>query len=152
MLASRRHALLFRRCWRLGFVTVCTAHSRRLLDRCVACGEPVTLHHLPKEMETITQCARCQHDLRAIEAPGLEDSPLSQRVVAFQAWLLAALATGWCQLSVPGLVRLAPYLRVLHQLARVLATHPRLSARPVLPPLRSAVLRTVLSRSSPPGD
>jgi len=119
----------FRRCWRLGFMTVCTAHRRRLLDRCAACGEPVTLHCLPSETETITRCARCQHDLRAIEAPGLEDSPLHQRVVAFQAWLLTALSTGWCQLAVPGRVRLAPYLRVLHQLACVLATHPRADYR-----------------------
>src|SRR5262249_31367609 len=46
----------FRRCWRLGFVTVCTTHRRRLLDRCAACGEPVHLHRLPGETETLTRC------------------------------------------------------------------------------------------------
>src|SRR2546425_945009 len=74
----------FRRCWRLGFVTVCTDHHRRLLDRCPACREPVNFQCLPGDTDTITRCYQCQLDLGVADAPVLEASPVHQRLVAFQ--------------------------------------------------------------------
>ena len=113
----------FRRCWRLGFVTVCTDHHRRLLDRCPACREPVNFQCLPGDTDTITRCYQCQLDLGVADAPVLEASPVHQRLVAFQTFLLGALTTGWCQLGNHEVVRLPHYLRVLHHLGRLLVTH-----------------------------
>src|SRR5262247_3803390 len=62
----------FRRCWRLGFVTVCTDHSRLLLDRCPACCDPVNFHLLPYDTDTIARCHQCQFDLVFAESPALE--------------------------------------------------------------------------------
>ena len=36
----------FRRCWRLAFVTICSQHHRRLLDRCGNCDAVINFHCL----------------------------------------------------------------------------------------------------------
>jgi len=113
----------FRRYWRLGCVTVCPDHHRRLLDRCPACREPVNFHLLPGDTDTITRCYQCQLDLGVAEAPALDASPGHQRLVACQTVLLEALTTGWYQLGAHEIVRLSHYLRVLHHLGRLLVTH-----------------------------
>jgi hypothetical protein len=113
----------FRRCWRLGFVTVCTEHHRRLLDRCPACGNPVNLHLLPRDTDTITRCYQCQLDFVVVESPALDPSPGYQRLVTFQTLLLKALTTGWYPLAEDEMVRLPHYLRVVHHLGRLLVTH-----------------------------
>lgn len=113
----------FRRCWRLGFVTMCRDHGHRLLDRCPACREPVNFHCLEGDAEAITCCYRCRFDLRWGEAPILDASTMHQRVVAFQTALLEALVIGWYPLAASGIVRVSRYLRVLHHLARLLTTH-----------------------------
>jgi hypothetical protein len=113
----------FRRCWRLGFVTVCTAHHCRLLDRCPACCAPVNFHLLPGDMDTITRCHQCQLDLGVAEPPALDTSPVHQRLVTFQTVLLHALTTGWYPLTADEFVRLPHYLRVVRHLGRFLVTH-----------------------------
>jgi hypothetical protein len=113
----------FRRCWRLGFVTVCTDHHCRLLDRCPACCAPVNFHLLPGDMDTITRCHQCQLDLGVAESPALDTSPVHQRLVTFQTLLLQALTTGWYPLTDDELVRLPHYLRVVRHLGRFLVTH-----------------------------
>jgi len=113
----------FRRCWRLGFVTVCTDHHRRLLDRCPACCDPVNFHLLPRDTDTITRCYQCQLDLVVAESPALDTSPVHQRLVTFQTLLLQALTTGWYPLADSEIVRLPHYLRVVRHLGRLLLTH-----------------------------
>jgi len=113
----------FRRCWRLGCVTVCTEHRRRLLDRCPACGDPVNFHLLPPDTDTITRCYQCQLDFVVVEAPALDTSPGHQRLVTFQTRLLRALTTGWYPLAEGQMVRLPHYLRVVRHLGGFLVTH-----------------------------
>jgi hypothetical protein len=113
----------FRRCWRLGFVTVCTDHYRRLLDRCPACRDPVNFHLLPRDTDTLTRCAQCQFDFVAAESPTLEPRLAHQRLVTFQTLLLHALATGWYPLAAAESVRLPHFLRVVRHLGRLLVMH-----------------------------
>ena len=113
----------FRRCWRLGFVTVCTEHRRRLLDRCPACGDPVNFHLLPPDTDTITRCDQSQLDFVVVEAPPLDTSPGHQRLITFQTRLLRALTTGWYPLAEGQMVRLPHYLRVVRHLGGLLVTH-----------------------------
>jgi hypothetical protein len=113
----------FRRCWRLGFVTVCRAHQRRLLDRCPACGAPVNFHLLPHDTDTITRCYHCQFDLVVAESPSLDASSADQRLAAFQTSILQAMTTGWYQLAEDAVVRLFQFLRVLRYLVRLLVMH-----------------------------
>jgi hypothetical protein len=113
----------FRRCWHLGFVTVCTEHHRRLLDRCPACSNPVNFHLLPRDTDTITRCYQCQLDFVVVESPTLDTSPGHQRLVTFQTLLLKALTTGWYPLAEDEMVRLPHYLCVVRHLGRLLVTH-----------------------------
>jgi hypothetical protein len=113
----------FRRCWRLGFVTVCTDHHCYLLDRCPACYDPVNFHLLPYDTDTITRCYQCQLDFVGVESRALDTSQGHQRLVAFQTLLLKALANGWYPLGKNQIVRLSDYLRVVRHLGRLLLTH-----------------------------
>lgn len=113
----------FRRCWRLGFVTVCTDHHCCLLDRCPACFDPVNFHLLPYNTDVITRCCQCQLDLGFVESPALDSRQGHQRLVTFQILLLQALANGWYPLAANQMVRLSDYLRVVHHLGRLLVTH-----------------------------
>jgi TniQ len=113
----------FRRCWRLGFVTVCTDHHCYLLDRCPACFDPVNFHLLPYDTDTMTRCYQCQLDFVGVASRALEPSEGHQRLVAFQTLLLQALANGWYPLAENQMVRLPDYLRVVRHLGRLLLTH-----------------------------
>lgn len=113
----------FRRCWRLGFVTVCTDHNRRRLNRCPACCDPVNFHLLPRDTDTITRCVQCQFDFVVAESPTLDTSLAHQRLVTFQTLLLQALPTGWYPLAADESVRLPHFLRVVRHLGRLLVMH-----------------------------
>lgn len=113
----------FRRCWRLGFVTVCTDHHCYLLDRCPACFDPVNFHLLPYDTDTITRCYQCQLDFVGVESRALDTSQGHQRLVTFQTLCLKALANGWYPLAENQMVRLPDYLRVVRHLGRLLVTH-----------------------------
>jgi hypothetical protein len=113
----------FRRCWRLGFVTVCSDHHCYLLDRCPACFDPVNFYLLPHDTDTIARCYQCQLDLVGVESRALDTSQGHQRLVTFQTLLLNALTTGWYPLTEDEMVRLPSYLRVVRQLGRLLVTH-----------------------------
>lgn len=113
----------FRRHWRLGFITLCSVHRLQLRDRCPACRAPVNFHCLSYEAQTLAVCHQCRFDLRLANLPVIEDNPVPQRLVAFQTFLLQALATSGCQLPVHGVVPACDYFRVLHQLTRVLVTY-----------------------------
>lgn len=43
----------FRRHWRLAFVTVCTQHRCRLLDRCLNCAAPCNIHQIRSDAAAI---------------------------------------------------------------------------------------------------
>ncbi len=113
----------FRRCWRLGFVTVCTDHHCYLLDRCPACSDPVNFHLLPYDTDTITRCYQCQLDFVGVESRALDTSEGHQRLATFQTLLLKALANGWYPLAENQMVRLPDYLRVVRHLGCFLLTH-----------------------------
>lgn len=113
----------FRRHWRLGFITICITHRQCLHDRCPGCQEPINFHCLPPDAPTLAACYRCEFDLRRSPTRVLENNPLPQRLVVFQAMWLNALATAGHRLPVHGLVPAYDYFRVLHQLARTLITY-----------------------------
>jgi hypothetical protein len=111
----------FRRHWRLGFVTVCGRHRRRLLDCCPLCQEPVNYQCLDRQAHSITCCHQCGFDLRRAPAPTLDDTPLNQCLILWQQDLLDAVKTGGYTFSSATATPL-DYLRVLHQLAQLLLT------------------------------
>ncbi len=111
----------FRRHWRLGFVTVCGQHKQRLLDRCPACREPVNYQCLDRQAPDIACCYQCRFDLRLAQAPALDDTPLHQGLTMLQNGLLNALTTGRYSFSSETVTSL-DFMRVLHQLARLLLT------------------------------
>jgi hypothetical protein len=113
----------FRRHWRLGFITICATHRRRLRDRCPSCREPINFHCLPPDASTLAVCYQCRFDLRLAKTRALKDNLVHQRLVAFQAILLEALATAGHYLPGHGLAPSYDYFRVLHQLTRVLITY-----------------------------
>lgn len=111
----------FRRHWRLGFVTVCGRHGQRLLDGCPVCQAPVNYQCLDRQAHSITCCHQCDFDLRRAQAPTLDNTPLNQCLILWQQNLLDALTTG-CYTFSSAIVTPLDYLRVLHQLARLLLT------------------------------
>lgn len=72
----------FRKEWRLGFMTCCTAHSVQLHCRCPKCQQPINLKRLQRRKgevlfhpEDIAHCSQCGFDLRKTgytEAPDEE--------------------------------------------------------------------------------
>lgn len=92
----------FRRHWRLGFLTECSLHGCRLLDRCGACGSGVwpswSTRLKPEQWpECLGICFRCHSPLGgSIAHP--DDSPLSGRFMECVEAGFATLADG---LTVP---------------------------------------------------
>lgn len=68
----------YRTQWRLAFVTVCTTHSCRLLDRCQHCQSPIIFHRgdmgkkrsLNSDTATMVICWKCRSDLRHVRLRG----------------------------------------------------------------------------------
>lgn len=64
----------FRKKWRLSFSTACVAHKCFLLDRCPACGTPLTLSRSYKEYQ-FPNCRKCGVNVAKVESePILNDS------------------------------------------------------------------------------
>jgi hypothetical protein len=75
----------------------------------------VNFHCLPGDAETMTQCYRCQHDLRLAQAPPIGENTDYRHLVQFQTFLLRAMRRGngrlWGFNGIPG----APFLTDLYQ-------------------------------------
>jgi TniQ len=116
----------YKRAWRLGFVTCCVTHSRRLLDRCSVCS--ATLE--PHRAGALHDCSRCGADLREGEAP-----TAAYRVIDLQAQAARVLTRGWGRLGESTLGWSHLYFETLRIIAKALAFGPRSEA------LRSTVVR-----------
>jgi hypothetical protein len=111
----------FRRQWRLTFVTICPPHRCRLLDRCVACGAPCNIEHVPSDADAITHCYHCQFDARQAQAPRLAHTADRYRLIQFQTRLIEGLQRGRYRLSRTGSVSTEEFLSVVRQLGRLLS-------------------------------
>jgi hypothetical protein len=124
----------FRRTWRLGFVTCCPAHARRLLDRCDSCGATLEPHRAP----TLHVCSRCGCDLRQAIAPAA-----SPRVLELQTRTLSILERGWGHLGTSIFNWSHLYFDSLRIIAKALAFGSRSEA------FRKAVVRRYGGDPSP---
>lgn len=113
----------FRRHWRLGFITVCAQHQRRLRDRCPKCRQPVNFHWLAADAPTLATCYRCGFDVRQARTRRLTNHPLHQRLIAFQTAILNTQTTAQYRLPVHGDVPAYDFFHVLRHLASVLIAH-----------------------------
>lgn len=92
----------FRRRWHLAFITCCTLHGQRLLDRCTSCQSPVQPHRADMvrrrglaDQATMTRCARCGVDLR--RGALLDAAPA--KLIELQRRLEGALRDGYIEFS-----------------------------------------------------
>jgi hypothetical protein len=114
-----------RRQWRLMFVTVCPRHRCQLLDRCVACGAPCNIDHVPSDANAITHCYRCQCDARRAQASPLDHTASRHCLLQLQTLLIEGLHRGLYPLSRTQLVSTEEFLSVLRHLGRWLGTRKR---------------------------
>lgn len=117
--ACMADAPYYRRLWRVGWATVCTAHRLRLLDRCSECAAVVA----PFQAPTAFVCHFCL----APFAEG-ERRPASDEMVEFQRCQEAILVDGWAQLGETCFPYSVQYFQTLRRVARVLAFGPRSAA------------------------
>lgn len=106
----------FRRQWRLGFVTCCSAHECRLNDCCPDCGAALE----PHRSAALHICARCKSDLR--KAPSI---PVKRRVLKLQQQTLQTLERGWGRLGATIFNWSHLYFEVLRIIAKLLAVGQR---------------------------
>ncbi len=109
----------FRRLWRVGWATVCTAHRLRLLDRCSQCAAVVAPFQAPTAFAChlcLTPLAECEH------------RTASDEMVEFQRRQEAILSDGWAQLGESCFPYSVQYFQTLRRVARVLAFGPRSAA------------------------
>jgi hypothetical protein len=89
-LPERRHALAFcpdclaetpnvwRKAWRLAFVTICPRHGRRLHDACPACGSPMA----PNRSQVFggDRCWACWHELSDADRQPFDEPALDLQI------------------------------------------------------------------------
>lgn len=80
----------FRRHWRFAWITGCSLHSVRLIDRCSQCRKPIEPHRLEaiKAVELAT-CSSCGFDLRCSLT-----TPVLPYIISFQAKAFAVMNKG----------------------------------------------------------
>ena len=115
----------FRRAWRLAFVSICTQHGRRLLDRCPACGKPLNFHRLDAGAEAITLCYYCRFDLRRAQAPDLNSGMACEGLIRFQTLWVDGMEQGRCALPGPHPVNAKDYFLVLRHLSQLVTGKSR---------------------------
>lgn len=109
----------FRRNWRLAFITFCIKHCTQLLDRCIACEEPVnyrkgiygSLNTHP--IGSLTLCYSCKFDLR--DAPINQAFPPIDKEITFQNSLTRTIQKGGIEIPGRGPVYSHMYFIVLHK-------------------------------------
>lgn len=107
----------FRKIWRLGFVSTCTAHGISLRDRCPHCLEPIR----PLEVVEPWQCSSCSKDIRVMTAAA------STELLTWQRRSESALSLGWIRLG-DEYVASTIWFAIMRQIAALLVNGPKSAA------------------------
>lgn len=109
----------YRKYWRLGFVTVCTQHGCRLLDRCASCEGAVSPHRNSVDPDALTVCSTCGADFR--EFIPYRDEHTTEHVL-FLTQLMEVMAQGYATLPTAGWLYAHLFFTGLHRIASLMAS------------------------------